>query len=255
MDIGLASLLSSLGNALFGTGATIAQNQYNSPVSQLRRLRKAGLPQAYMYQGKVNQQTSVPQLSLEPTLGQAKKLELSQQNEINQANIKQIAEKIIEIQKDVELKEEERKKRLIDNERNSRRLSWEKRVTSYKDPESGKLYMDFNDFQMMDLEKQSKKFQNFIDQNEGRLRKVMADVEDDLFGENVQADTKRKALERLGQQITYMAAQTGLLKQMKDMREFQAELNKTMAENMESKGELVQTIMWFIMQFTGKFNF
>lgn len=252
MDIGLSSLIASLANALFGTGATIAQNQYNSPISQLRRLRKAGLPQAYMYQGKVNQQSSVPQLSLEPTLGQAKKLELHQQNEMNQANIKKIVEEILEIKEEIDLKKKEGTRRNIENERNQRKLDWEKDL----DIDDKYPYRELpNDMRLRDIDLATKKSQQFISQNEGKLRSIMAQVEDDLFGENVQANTKRRALELLSSRITQLAAQAGLLTQMKEMRDFQTGLNKTMFENMENKGELAQTIMWFIMQFTGKFNF
>lgn len=254
MDIGLSSLISSLANAMFGTGAVIAQNQYNSPISQLRRLRKAGLPQAYMYQGKVNQQTQVPQLSLEPTLGQAKKLELSQQNEMNQANIRRIAEEILDIQEDVNLKKQEGFRRNIENERNQRKLNWEKSF-NWTIGEDGFPKGVPNDITLLELDKKTKQAEEMIRRNEGRIRKITADVEDVLWDSNVQVGTKKEALRKMSQQITNMVAQAGLLNQMKDMREFQAGLNKTMFENMQNKGELAQTIMWFIMQFTGKFSF
>lgn len=69
------TLLATALKGLFDIGSTIAQNRYNSPVAMLRRVRKAGLPMAYMYQGKVSQQTQSPQLSIDPHFGTVAKEE------------------------------------------------------------------------------------------------------------------------------------------------------------------------------------
>jgi len=63
------TLLAAALKAIFDIGGTITQNQYNSPRAMKQRLRKAGLPLAYMYKGNVSEQSQSPQLSIEPTLG------------------------------------------------------------------------------------------------------------------------------------------------------------------------------------------
>lgn len=80
------TLLASALKALFDIGSTAAQNKYNSPVAMLRRVRRAGLPMSYMYQGKVATQTQSPQLSIDPHLGtlakQEAKLKDTQQEDL-----------------------------------------------------------------------------------------------------------------------------------------------------------------------------
>lgn len=248
MDITLAGLLASLGNALFGTGATIAQNQYNSPVSQLRRLRKAGLPLSYMYQGRVNQQSSVPQLSLEPNLGTAKKLELHQQNEINQANIKKIGEEILSIGQDINRK-------TYENELLGKKVAWarEPSGTIRKDA-LGNEFEYTNYAETFELAKNLDEADVFIKKHEGRIRNIMADVEHELFGENVQADTRRKALEKLKGQIALIASQDKVLGQLYDIRSIQAVLNKAIGDNIQEKSDLQKGILWALVQLLSKFS-
>jgi len=56
MPIGVigGTLIAAAISALFSIGSTVAQNKYNTPRSMRNRLRKAGLPLAYMYQGNVD---------------------------------------------------------------------------------------------------------------------------------------------------------------------------------------------------------
>lgn len=69
------TLLATALKGLFDIGSTAMQNRFNSPVAMLRRVRRAGLPMSYMYQGKVAQQTQSPQLSIDPHLGTVAKQE------------------------------------------------------------------------------------------------------------------------------------------------------------------------------------
>lgn len=77
----LASLLSTAGKGVIDSLFTGLANRYNSPRQQLKRLRRAGLPQSFMYSGRVNTQSNVPELSIDPSLGvvQSKQLGLGQQ--------------------------------------------------------------------------------------------------------------------------------------------------------------------------------
>jgi len=262
MDIVLSSILASLGNALFGVGSTISQNKYNSPKAQLRRLREAGLPLTYMYQGKVNTQSTAPQLSLEPTLGTAKKLELHQQNEMNQGRLREIDAQIKKMGQDMETSAElanlystNAAGKFLENQRTQRKMTWEKNLSGrVRTDRFGNEYEYANDAEMLELQKGIDSMKYWISSNEGRIRKIMADVEDELFGEGVQAETKRRALAKVNQQITNLLSQDELLGQMYDIRNFQALLNEAMSSGIETKDDFTKALMWAVMQLFGKIN-
>jgi len=88
LDPILGSLLASALQGIFGIGSTMAANKYNSPRAQRNRLKKAGLPLAYMYQGKVMGQSDVPKLSIDPTLGVTQQRKLEQDQPMVDANVK-----------------------------------------------------------------------------------------------------------------------------------------------------------------------
>lgn len=99
----VGALLAAGISAAFSIGGTVAQNKYNAPKSQLRRLRKAGLPMSYMYQGNVATQSSAPSLSIDPDLGVTETNQLRETTRLNDAQIEKINEEIdnIDIEGDI----------------------------------------------------------------------------------------------------------------------------------------------------------
>lgn len=68
-----------------------AQNFYNSPAEQLRRLKEAGLPAAAFFSGGVSSQSDQPRTTnVDPTLGIAEGVQNFFQNRIQKAQIKAI---------------------------------------------------------------------------------------------------------------------------------------------------------------------
>lgn len=198
-------LASTALNALWG----VAQNAYNSPKGQLRRLRKAGLPLSYMYQGRVNQ-SAVPQLSIDPDFGS-----------LEQATFKKTGEETTKLKLENEIKD-------LENQ-------W---LTTLKstpgiDPVTGKDQIKLWD--NLEIAQMQKKSDLFISQNEGRIREIFKTIEEDLLDENVQADTKRESLKKIKQQITNLVSQDKVLGQLVDIRSLEALINKQFSRNLETK--------------------
>jgi len=156
------TLLASALKALFDVGATLTQNQYNSPKAQLKRLRQAGLPLSYMYQGKVNQQSDTPKLQLEPTLGTLQKIQ---------------GEKIAA----------ETTGQTIQNQTEQATQNFLR-----KKNKDGISNLEVN----LRNERDIKKAELFLKQNQGRLIEIDKIVQDTLLSEGVQAEEKRQGLQK-----------------------------------------------------------
>jgi len=207
-------LISSVLNALFGVGATIAQNQYNSPNAQLKRIRKAGLPLSYMYQGKVNQQSDTPKLQLEPTLGTLQKIQ---------------GEKI----------SAETTGQTIQNQTDQATQNFLR-----KKSKDGISNLEVN----LRNERDIKKAELFLKQNQGRLIEIDKIVQDTLLSEGVQAEEKRQGLLKIQEQINLMG-------QLYKIRGFEEFVNNTITEDMDTLPEWQQALAAIILKLFHTKNF
>jgi len=207
-------LISSVLNALFGVGATIAQNQYNSPNAQLKRIRKAGLPLSYMYQGKVNQQSDTPKLQLEQTLGTLQKIQ---------------GEKI----------SAETTGQTIQNQTDQATQNFLR-----KKNKDGISNLEVN----LRNERDIKKAELFLKQNQGRLIEIDKIVQDTLLSEGVQAEEKRQGLQKVKEQISLMG-------QLYKIRGFEEFVNNTITEDMDTLPEWQQAMAAIILKLFHTKNF
>lgn len=206
------TLIASALQALFGIGATAAANKYNSPVSQLRRLRKAGLPLAYMYQGKVNQQSDIPKLSIDPHLGTLAKL----QGEESKERASLIDTQQEDLGKDIQV----------------------------KDLSSGIKLPDGTELSNRAVLKNA---EAFIKNNEAQLKKIELDVERAAFDEGISVSMKRQALEKAKQQVENLLVQAGLMEQLKKIRGFEEMLNTALTEDIKSMPDWIEGLLKVIM--------
>jgi len=210
------SLLASALQAIFGIGSTIAANKFNSPRAQRNRLKKAGLPLAYMYQGKVLGQSDVPKLSIDPTLGVTQQRKLEQDQPLVDANVKMKGLEAEDLAKDIQVKD------LIQqgSDRNNR-------------------------YRKYAAEIDEKEAAAFLVQHKGRFQKLQADILQVLEGEGVPQETKRQELEKIKQQIINLTKQAGLMSQMKNIRQFEEWIN-TRLMDMDSLSDWQQFIVAYI---------
>jgi len=168
MDPILGAILSAAFGGIFSSAQTMAANKYNSPKSQLRRLREAGLPQAFLYSGRVNTQSEVPSLSIDPDLGSVErenigisKGQLGETTRMNEEEIRKIAEEI--------------RKLALGNDITQGILNWNK--------EGGMNEVgDFRNNQqmMLDSELSLKKTQDYLQDNALKLSNMLNDVEQEF---------------------------------------------------------------------------
>lgn len=221
MMIGIlgGTLLATALKAMFDIGSTIAANKYNSPVSQLRRLRKAGLPMAYMYQGKVATQSEVPKLSIDPSLGTIGKI----QGEKTKVDTK--------IGKEV-----------FDN------LSKENQI---KDMMSGIIQPDGTEYNnratQMIAERDAAVAGSFIKKYESELKNIELMVERDAFAKNIPQEMKKATLDKALQQIKNLLAQEGLMEQLKRIRGIEEILNDSLTRDLESLPDWVSSVLKVIL--------
>jgi len=211
------SLLSAALQAIFGIGSTVAANKYNSPRAMRNRLKKAGLPLAYMYQGKVMGQSEVPKLSIDPTLGTAQQRRLEQDAPL--------------LEQQTELTKEKSKRAYEDNQ------IWDMQGFG------NKTYREHYLHDIVD----EKKAARFIKQHEQRLKELSRIVENVLFSEGVPQELRRQELKKVQQQLINMGKQAGLMDQMKKIRGLD-EWMSTRLQDMKSMPEWVQ----FVVAFLGK---
>lgn len=208
----IGSLAAAALKGIFDIGSTIFQNQYNSPQAQLRRLRKAGLPLSYMYQGRVNQQSDSPKLSIDPTLGSAQTISLHQQDQVNQAQIKKIGSEIVS--KDIE------------NKIKKGELDW---LSSIISPDGTTNQVD-----LLEINKAKTLSERFIAQHTEDLKQIEYWVQNDLFGKNVQSDTAQETLKKIRQSIINMASQNDLMVQLHGIRGIEETVNNMINDKLET---------------------
>lgn len=228
----LGALLSSALSGIFNIGGTIAANQYNSPAAQLRRLRKAGLPMSYMYQGRVNTQSDVPKLSIDPTLGVAQQEQLDNQKKLVDAQVPKIkAEKEkLDIANDIQA-----------GIRDWLRMQGKKRA-GHLGPSGSNQEIN------LEIEQAEKLASSFIKQHEQRLKQLDRIVANTLFSEGVTLDQKRQGLAKVKQEIINMVKQAGLMSQLTEIREFEAFLNSTLTESVTSLPAWAQALTAIILK-------
>jgi len=240
MDPVLGALLSAAFGGIFDIGATITSNAYNSPRAQLRRVRKAGLPLAYMYQGRVNTQSQVPSLSIDPDLGSVEreniaiaKGQLGETTRMNEEEIRKIAEEI--------------RKLALGNDITQGILNWNK--------EGGMNEVgDFRNNQqmMLDSELSLKKTQDYLQDNALKLSNMLNQVEQEWFSKGGPIQIKGLERDKIIQQLANLASQDKLLGQMYSIRKIEEVLNNSIGKNIEKKSDIEQGLMWGLMQLFSK---
>lgn len=228
--VGLSLLISAI-NGLFGIGSTVAQNAYNSPLAQRRRLRKAGLPLSYMYRGNVNQQSQAPQLSIDPQIG-FKQKELANQTALTTSQ--------------VDKNEADTKKLDISNDIQDGIRKW--LLNSGKNRNSSIGPSGTNQEINLEIEQAAKLAESFIKRHDQQLKNIQRIVENTLLSEGVQAETRRQGLSKIKQQTLNMMKQAGLMDQLGDIREFEAFLNETVTENIRSLPQWAQALTAIILK-------
>lgn len=218
-------LIAAAIQGLFGVANTITQNAYNSPGSQLRRLRRAGLPLSYMYRGNVATQSETPKLSIEPTLGVEKKLSLDNQTKLANAQAQKLD---------------------IENAINHGIQNWLQNAG--KEGGVSGLPSGNNQVINLELDQMEKRATTFIKQHEERLKQLDRIVANTLFSESVPMDEKRLALDKIRQQISNMMQQAGLMSQLQDVREFEAFLNSTVTESIKDLPGWAQVLTAVILK-------
>lgn len=240
MDPILGAILSAAFGGIFSSAQTMAANKYNSPKSQLRRLREAGLPQAFLYSGRVNTQSDVPSLSIDPDLGSVErenigisKGQLGQTTRMNDEEIKKIAEEI--------------RKLSMGNDITKGILQWNKEgsmneVGDYRN----------NQQMMLDAELSIKKTQDYLQENALKLSNMLNDVEQEWFAKRGPIQLKEAELNVIVQRFANLLSQDKLLGQMYNIRKIEEVLNNAIGTNIGSKSDLEQGLMWGLMQLFSK---
>lgn len=240
MDPILGAILSAAFGGIFSSAQTMAANKYNSPKSQLRRLREAGLPQAFLYSGRVNTQSEVPSLSIDPDLGSVErenigisKGQLGQTTRMNDEQIKKIAEEI--------------RKLAFGNDISEGQVNW------LKDGGMNEVgEFRTNQQMMLDAELSLKKTQDYLQENALKLSNMLNEVEQEWFAKGGPMQLKGLERDKIIQQLANLASQDKLLGQMYNIRKIEEVLNNSIGTNIEKKSDLEQGFMWAIMQLFSK---
>jgi len=214
MSLGIigGTLLASALQAIFGIGSTMAQNAFNSPKAQKRRLREAGLPLSYMYRGNVATQSQSPSLSIDPHLGTLAAVEGRK--------------KTYETQ---DLGEDIQAKGMMSGIKEEDGTEWNVRNT------------------LLRSEARKKDAEAFISKYESDLKKIERDVEQKAFSEGTTQEMKRQALEKAKQQIKNLLAQEGLMAQLSKIRGFEEKLNQSLTENLDSMPDWISAVLKMIL--------
>lgn len=230
----VGALLSAAISGLFSIGATVAANKYNSPIAQLRRLRKAGLPMAYMYQGRVNTQSDVPKLSIDPDLGTVEQLQLHQQQPKVDADVKRIGAEVAKTAVETEILEGER--------------DWLKDGKREWDSEGNLTYSRTNQQAMLDARLAEQRAVGFIRENEQELKRIAKEVEEKLFQSGVQEGVRLKELERIKQQISNLVKQNKLMNQLHSIRSLEAMINEEISDTIKNGSEFEKALFSLLMK-------
>jgi len=236
MDPITGALIASGLSAIFGSAQTIFANKYNSPVSQLRRLRKAGLPLSYMYQGRVSQQSDVPKLSIDPTLGVTQKIQLEQQKPVQEAQVSN-------------LQAETAGKKLANIEEEKKQAWRDKEASVTYDSKGNRLYGTNREI-MLNIEKDTANAKRFVERNEGRLKEIAANISEYL--EETNKEIGKQQLEKIKQQLVNLMSQDKLLSQLHDMRKIEQVLNETIGTTLDTAPKWMQMIYWTLIKLFDK---
>ncbi|WNK13957.1 MAG: DNA pilot protein [Microvirus sp.] len=221
MPLGIlgGTLLSAALKGLFDTGQTIAANKYNSPLAMRRRLNKAGLPLSYMYQGRVSGQSEVPQLSIEPTLGTVQEIQAKKTKQ----DTRIARETADNLEKENQIKG---------------------MMSGIIQPDGTELN---NRATQMYAERDAKVADSFIKKYDSELKKIELDVEKGAFDEGTTSEMKRQALEKAKQQVKNLLAQAGLMGQLKNIRDLEEQMNKSLSEDLENMPDFVSSLLKIIL--------
>jgi len=235
MPLGIlgGTLLASALQGIFGIGSTIAANKYNSPLAMKRRLRAAGLPLSYMYQGKVATQSDVPKLSIDPTLGQAQQANLTQQQPLVEANVKNV--------------ESRTKGQDLQNDVQNGINQWLKMIEEGNSLDGGKTVMN-NQQYLLGLDRDTREAAKFTKQYERKIKAIVLDVANTLNDEGVTKESARQALIKAKAEIKKLGLQSGLLSQMADIRDFDQWLNKKVTDTLDSLPPFMQAFIASILK-------
>lgn len=216
MPIGIlgGTLIASGLKALFDIFATKGANRYNSPKAQLERLREAGLPLSYMYGGRVNQQSSVPQLSISPTLGQLEKLQgakLAEDAQLTDTQQEDLA-------KDIQAKDLIQPGETLNN----RALKFQSEANRAK-------------------------AESFIKQHEQEIKNIEMKVEQIAFKKGIPQAIREQELKKIKQQVVNLLDQAGLMKQLYRIRGLDELLNNALVNDIRSMPQWLDGLLKIIL--------
>lgn len=213
------TLLASALQAIFGIGSQMAANTYNSPAAMKRRLRKAGLPLAYMYRGNVATQNQVPQLSIDPHLGTLAKIQGDQS--------KASARKINAEAENLEL--ENQIKDMMSGIKQPDGSEWNNRAT------------------IMLADRDRAVAESFVKKYEQELKSIELQVERDAFAKGIPQSMKEQALKKAKQQVENLLQQAGLMEQLKKIRGFEEQLNDALTNDLDSMPDWISSLLKIIL--------
>lgn len=223
------TLLAAALKGIFDIGSTIAQNKYNSPRAQRNRLRKAGLPLAYMYKGNVATQSQAPTLSIDPTLGTAQAQSLKQQAPVQKAQSRKT---------NAEAQGIEQENIILDDYGMANYMG----------------YTGSNRQIKIMAERDQAAAQAWIKHHEMELKKIELDVEKYAFGKNIPQAMKEEALKKAKQQVLNLLDQSGLMNQLKKIRGLDEQLNAALVNDLETMPDWLSSIMKLILIATKRRN-
>lgn len=278
----LAALAAAAFKGIFDWTSQGIANRYNSPMMQRRRLRKAGLPLAYMYQGRVNQQSDVPKLSIDPFLGTVaqKQLGLGQQKvDISQEQLKIALEQLginweklkvdqgkLDVSKGqlgvskelLELREKLTDEQILKLAQEIRQLSAQAGIKEgeakwlSKIGETGVTKQEEN----LQIAQDTAKADLFIKQNEGALRDLSRQLEQTMFEEGITQEQRRQELQKTLQQINNMKWQGNVMSQLIDIRALDAQINETIGRLLDetegTEGDVLTAVYMLLLKLLEK---
>jgi len=233
MDPIIGALLASGLSAIFGSAQTIFANKYNSPVSQLRRLRKAGLPLSYMYQGRVNQQSDVPKLSIDPTLGVTQKIQLEQQKPVQEAQVSNL--------------QAETAGKVLANKEEQAKQDWRNKQNSIDIDYAGKNKLYGTNRELgLEIELAEANSKRFIQRQEAKLKEIAKNI--GVYLEETNKELGKQQLAKIKQQIKNMLSQDKLMGQLHNIRTIEETINKTVGDGLSSMPQWLQAVYFIIFK-------
>lgn len=268
----LGAIIAAAMSGAFSSAGTIMQNKYNSPVSQRRRLRKAGLPLAYMYEGKVNQQSDVPKLSLDPTLGASAQQSLDLRRDLGFAGL-DLKDKLAQQGFGMQQKGFDLQKYLGDLRADISReglgiqkslmnaripliqsqTNFQELVNELKAGERDWLMslvgspgigttLDNNQTLLLNLEKKTKKARAWFEKNQAEISDITRQLEDKAFKEGVSYEMRQTELAKAKQQIINLVSQDKLLNQLWSIRDMERIINEEFEKGLDSMPDWLKTM-------------